>query len=90
MTTIIAAAVRFPYGGKTVVWPLHRHCDFFDIAKQMGFQYDKNEVEQGFIASDGEVEWFVDRMEAYCIAKQAQQITDTEWDVAPLYSEDLW
>ena len=90
MTTIIAAAVRFPYGGKTVVWPLHRHADFFDIAKQMGFQYDKNEVEQGFIAWDGEKEFFVNRVEARKIAIAAKQIEETATSFKELFSEDLW
>ena len=87
---IIAAAVRLPYEGREVVLPLHRHCDFFDIAKQLHISYDKSKVEQGFIAYDGIEERFVDRMTAYSIAKDANQITDTTWDVRPLYSEDLW
>lgn len=90
MTAIIAAAVRFPYGGKTVIWPLHRHADFFDIAKQMGFQYNKNEVEQGFIAWDGEKEFFVSRVEARKIAIAAKQIEETATPFKELFSEDLW
>lgn len=87
---IISAAVRFPYEGREVVLPLHRHCDFFDIAKQLHISYDKNKVKQGFIAYDGIEEYFVDRMTAYSIAKDANQIIDTDWDMRPLYSEDLW
>ena len=89
---IISAAVRFPYEGREVVWPLHRHCDFFDIVKQINLKYDKNAVEQGFISYDGKEERFVDRVEAMKIAIEAQQVPPKPEMVAgnALYSEDLW
>lgn len=87
---IISAAVRFPYEGREVVLPLHRHCDFFDIAKQLNLKYDKNSVEQGFIAYDGNEERFVNRVEAYKIAAAAKQLMAVSESGGVLYSEDLW
>lgn len=89
---IISAAVRFPYEGREVVLPLHRHCDFFNIAKQLDLKYDKNKVEQGFITYDDKEELFVDRVEAMKIAIDAQQVPPKPEMVVgnALYSEDLW
>ena len=87
---IISAAVRFPYEGREVVLPLHRHCDFFDIAKQLNLKYDKNKVEQGFITYDDKEELFVDRVEAYRIAAAAGQLSSACDTPQSLYSEDLW
>lgn len=89
-TVIISAAVRVPIDTQTIIWPVHRHADFFYVAKQLQLNYDKNRVEQGFIAWNGKEERFVDRVEARTIASAAGQLREDAGDFAALYSEDLW
>ena len=49
---ITSAACRATINGTLMVIPVHRHCDFFEIMKLLHCNYNKNEVEQGFIAYD--------------------------------------
>ena len=84
---IISAAVKASVNGEKVIIPCHRHCDFFEIMHMLHCQYDKNSVEQGFIAWDGVEERFVSRQEAAKIAYVCKQI---DQPINTLYSEDLW
>lgn len=88
---IISAACRAVVNGEKVIIPCHRHSNFFEIMKILHCQYDKANVEQGFI------DWnefeqkseFVSRAEAFKRAQWANQIP--KWkEPTELFSEDLW
>ena len=89
---ITCAACRAIVNGKSQIFKVHRHPDFFLWMKQLGCEYDKNSVEQGFINWDREssTETFVDRYRAFQIAKACGQIFTTFDGNIPLYSEDLY
>ena len=88
---IISAACRAIVNGEKVIIPCHRHSDFFEIMKVLHCQYDKANVEQGFIDWDEleRKEEFVSRVEAFKRAQQAGQIPKEE-AITELYSETLW
>ena len=88
---IICAAVRSVVNGEKNVFKVHRHGDFFLWIKQLQCNYNKAEVESGFIDWDevNRIERFVSREEAYQIAKQCRQITETDTP-GELFSEDLY
>lgn len=88
---ITSAACRATVNGKRQVFKVHQHPDFFLWMKQLDCEYDKNEVEQGFINWDREssTESFVDRHRAFQIARACGQIFSTI-ENGVLYSEDLW
>jgi len=88
---IISAAVRAKVNGEENIFPVHRHADFFDWIKMLHCQYNKNEVEQGFIAYDPktEKEEFVNRVDAWLHARECGQIKSNE-AIGTLYSEDLY
>lgn len=84
---ILSAACRATVNGELNVFPVMRHCDFYEWMKLLHCEYNKSEVEQGFIAYDGTNEYFVNRHEAAQIAfaaGQTKELLDT------LYSEDLY
>ena len=84
---IISAACRATVNGELNIFPVHRHCDFFEWMKLLNCDYERGHVEQGFIAWNGKQERFVSRVEAAKIAYEAGQIDD---EVVRLYSEDLY
>lgn len=84
---IISAACKAKVNNEENVFRVHRHGDFYEWMHMLHCQYDKNDVEQGFIAWDGVEERFVSRQEAAKIAYTWRQI---EQPVTTLYSEDLW
>ena len=84
---IISAACRAKVNGELNVFPVHRHCDFFEWMKLLNCDYERGKVDQGFIAWNGKQERFVSRVEAAKIAYEAGQIDD---EVVRLYSEDLY
>lgn len=88
---ITSAACRATINGTLMVIPVHRHCDFFEIMKLLHCDYNKSEVEQGFIAYDPitRKEEFVNRIDAYIHARECNQI---KYDpkIQPLYSEELY
>ena len=88
---ITSAACRATVNGKRVTIRCHRHSDFFETMKLLCCDYDKSNVEQGFINWDREsrTETFVDRVRAFKIAQACGQI-DKKRPLQPLYSEDLW
>lgn len=88
---IISAAVRAKVNGEENIFPVHRHADFFDWMKMLHCQYNKNEVEQGFIAYDPKTgkEEFVNRVDAWLHARECGQIKSNEV-IGTLYSEDLY
>lgn len=88
---IISAACRAIINGEKVIIPCHRHSDFFKIMKILHCQYDKSNVEQGFIDwyELERKEEFVSRAEAFKRAQIANQIP--RWkEPAELFSEMLW
>lgn len=90
---IISAAVRATVNGEKVIIPCHRHSNFFEIMKVLHCQYDKTNVEQGFIDWDMKQERFVSRAEAAKIAEECGQILPRmrkEFNPNCCYSEDLW
>lgn len=93
-TRIISAAVRGTVNGEYNIFPVHRHADFFVWMKHLHCVYDKNEIEQGFLAyrHPGVCE-FVSREEAAKIAAECNQILTerrARFDPNCLYSEDCW
>lgn len=88
---IISAAVRANVNGEENIFPVHRHADFFLWMKLLHCQYDKANVEQGFIDWN-ELEQkreFVSRIEAFKRAQTANQIP--RWkEPTELFSEMLW
>ena len=88
---IISAACRAVVNGEENVFPVMRHSHFFDWMKMLHCQYNKNEVEQGFIAYDPKTrkEEFVNRVDAWLHARECGQIKSNE-TIGTLYSEMLW
>ena len=88
---IISAAVRAKVNGEENVFPVMRHSHFFDWMKMLHCQYNKNEVEQGFIAYDPKTrkEEFVNRVDAWLHARECGQIKSDKV-IGTLYSEMLW
>lgn len=88
---ITSAACRATVNGEKNVFPVMRHADFFLWMKLLHCDYNKEEVEQGFIAYDPVTrkEEFVNRIDAYIHARECNQI---KYDpkIKPLYSEDLY
>ena len=90
---IISAACRATVNGIKNVFPVHRHADFFLWMKLLHCDYDKNEVEQGFIDWNGAYERFVSREEAAKIAVECNQICrkgKMSFNPNCLYSEDIY
>ena len=88
---ITSAACRATVNRKRQVFKIHRHPDFFLWMKQLGCEYEKDTVEQGFIDWNEleRKEEFVSRAEAFKRAQAAYQIP--RWkEPAELFSEDLW
>jgi len=88
---ITSAACRATVNGKRQVFKIHRHPDFFLWMKQIGCEYDKDTVEQGFIDWNEleRKEEFVSRAEAFKRAQAAYQIP--RWkEPTELFSEDLY
>ena len=73
--------------GNVVRIPCHRHGDVYKILCTFNISYFKGRECQGFIAYDGEYEWFVKRNEAARIAFAAGQIKEEK---SELFTEDLW
>ena len=88
---ITSAACRATVNGTKQIFKVHRHPDFFLWMKQLGCEYDKSTVEQGFINWDREsrTESFVNRERAFQIAKACGQVAARR-PLQPLYTEDLW
>ena len=88
---IVSAACRAKVNGEFNTFPVMRHSDFFYWMKLLHCDYNKEEVEQGFLNWDAEssTTTFVDRIKAFQIAQACGQI-NKERPLQPLYSEDLW
>jgi len=90
---ITSAACRAAINSNEVVTiRCHRHCDFFETMKLLHIDYDKNNVEQGFIDWNEEkrIERFVSREEAYQIALREGQLSGLTDTPGQLFSEDIY
>lgn len=89
---IISAAVRGYVNSEYNIFPVMRHGDFFRWMKMLHCQYDKNEIEQGFIDWDEKqrIERFVSREEAYQIALREGQLKGPTDTPGQLFSEDIY
>ncbi len=87
---IVKAAVRIAdlRQNKEIIIPCMRHCDAFYILHEFGYKKNINykELDQGFIDEKG---IFYNRVAAYKHAWAHKQL-DEEYNVQPLFSEDLW
>lgn len=88
---IVSAAVKIMdyRQNKEIIIPCHRHCDAFYILKEFGYKphQEYKELEQGFLDDKGN---FLNRVEAWYIAKENQQLMVIDPTCHTLYSEDLW
>lgn len=85
---IISASALNPLDGMMIM--SRRHCDeiFYAVADKIyGENADYNHWDQGFTTSTGR---FVERDEAWEIAKAAQQIRRVSGSPGTLFSEDLY
>lgn len=88
---IVSAAVRIydKRRDKTIIIPVHRHADAFQILKDFGYKknedYISDQDDQGFLDENYN---FYNRLTARRMAFMAGQIKDTPY--GELYSEDLW
>ena len=89
---IKSAACRTTVNGEENVFPVMRHCDFFQWMKLLHCDYDKLKVEQGFIDWNEEkrIERFVSREEAYQIALREGQLSGPTATPGQLFSEDIY
>ena len=89
---IISAACRATVNNEKNVFPVMRHCNFFEWMKLLHCDYDKNSVEQGFIDWNEKerIERFVSREEAYQIALREGQLSGPTDTPGFLFSENLW
>lgn len=86
---IISAACRGVVNGEYGTFPVMRHGDFFVWMKLLHCNYNKAEIEQGFIdwneeRGNGK---FISREEAAKLAYEYGQIKEPK---SELFSEDLW
>ena len=88
---ITSAACRAVINGEKIIIPCHRHHDFFKIMVLLHCRYNKESVEQGFLAYDNTLreEWFLNRTEACKHAMVCGQIPQSEY-ITELFSEDLY
>lgn len=89
---IICAAIHLPEMNKTYYGHRHPHCieaKNGELSWNMSRKQIKQVKEiQGFVTNEGK---FVDRKEAYLIAKESNQILDSSKTRGlELYSEDLY
>ena len=95
MPKLIAAAIQFyPKDSKyPQIVCAKRHCDCFEWMFKHQVEYDKKTHVQGFLADENQ---FVDRYEAFNIAKAANQLLPeaieeyADKTVVQLFSEDVW
>ena len=89
---ITSAACRAIVNGELNIFPVMRHADFFRWMKMLHCQYNKMEVEQGFIFWDeiNYIEKFVSREEAYKIALNNGQLHGSTDTPGILFSEDIY
>lgn len=91
MEKIICAALQIVETGK--VYYGHRHNHAIEAANSaLSWTMNRQEISklekiQGFVTSNGK---FVNREEAWAIAKNANQIIQTSGSEGTLYSEDLY
>lgn len=95
MPKLVAAAIKFY--PKDSEYPQivcgKRHCDCFEWMFKHQVEYDKITHVQGFLTDENQ---FVDRYEAFNIAKAANQLLPEAIEeyadkaVVQLFSEDLW
>ena len=86
---IIASAIKFtPHFGKyPVVICGKRHPDCLEEAFQMGYEWDKEDLVQGFMTDDDR---FLDRYDAKIEARKCRQLIVDDDKYRELFSEDIW
>lgn len=83
---IIASAIKFtPHFGKYPVGK--RHADCLEEAFSMGYEWDKEELVQGFFTDDGR---FLNRYDAKIKARKCRQLIVDDDKYRELFSEDIW
>jgi len=83
---ILCASVRY----NDIIISGYRHADCHELLKKLKIDFVRNKQNEGFLTSNNR---FVDRTEAYWIAKENNQIQNymvEDDDVAQLISEDLY
>ena len=86
---ILCAAIKY----KDIVIPCHRHCDGYEILHKFNVKDYFDNVEEGFIATNGT---FLNRKDAFVDAINCGQLSAVtrqykrDGSEADLYSEDLY
>ena len=86
---IIASAIKFtPHFGKyPVIICGKRHSDCLNEAYEIGYEWDKEELVQGFLTDDNR---FLDRYDAKKEARKCRQLVEDNDNFRELFSEDIW
>lgn len=86
---IIASAIKFfpHFGEYPVIICGKRHADCFEEAYQMGYEWDKEDLVQGFLTDDSR---FLDRYDAKYEARKCRQLIVDDDKYRELFSEDMW
>lgn len=86
---IIASAIKFiPHFSKyPVIICGKRHADCLEEAFQMGYEWDKEDLVQGFLTDDAK---FLDRYDAKPEARRCRQLIVDDDKYRELFSEDMW
>ena len=86
---IIASAIEFfpHFGEYPVIICGKRHADCLEEAYQMGYEWGKEELVQGFFTDDGR---FLDRYDAKIEARKCRQLIEDDDKYRELFSEDIW
>lgn len=86
---IIASAIKFtPHFSKyPVIICGKRHSDCLNEAYEIGYEWDKEELVQGFLTDDNR---FLDRYDAKKEARKYRQLVEDNDNFRELFSEDIW
>lgn len=86
---IVASAIKFTphFRDYPVIICGKRHADCLEEAFDMGYEWDKEELIQGFLTDDNR---FLDRYDAKIEARKCRQLVEDNDNFRELFSEDIW
>lgn len=86
---IIASAIKFVplFDEYSVIICGKRHADCLEKAFQMGYEWSKEDIVQGFMTDDSR---FLDRYEAKPEARRCNRLIVDDDKYRELFSEDMW
>ena len=86
---IVASAIKFipHFRDYPVIICGKRHANCLEEAFDMGYEWDKEKLIQGFLTDDNR---FLDRYDAKIEARKCRQLVEDNDNFRELFSEDIW